>query len=40
MTNQVSKEGLMDDQMNEHCHLAITEVLATPMKKKREINPS
>lgn len=41
MTTQVSKEGLTDDQMNEHCHLAITEVLATPMKKKRSyLNPS
>ena len=34
MTNQVTKEGLTDDQMNEHCHLAITEVLATTI-----INP-
>lgn len=33
MPNQVSKEGLTDDQMNENCHLAITEV-ATSMKKK------
>lgn len=38
MTNQVSKEGLTDDQMNEHCHLAITEVLVTPMKKRDVIN--
>ena len=35
MTNQVSKEGRTDDQMNEHCHLAVTEVLATTI-----INPS
>lgn len=39
MPNQVSKEGLTDDQMNENCHLAITEV-ATSMKKKIIINPS
>lgn len=32
MTNQVSKEGRTDDQMNEH--LAVTEVLATTI-----INP-
>lgn len=40
MPNQVSKEGLTDDQMNENCHLAITEVLATSMKKKIIINLS
>lgn len=34
MTNQVSKEGRTDDQMNEHCHPAVTEVLATTI-----INP-
>ena len=34
----VSKERLTDAQMNENCHLAITELLATPMKKRDVIN--
>ena len=40
MTNQVTNEGLTDDQMNEHCHLAITELLATAMKKRYIFIPS